>query len=73
MDTRSQTPRDAMSSQDFAALGQQEVAYVKPASGNQTRGYTVHSADGTQLMAVAEWDLAYAVVRQNDLEPVAAH
>ncbi len=72
------TPTDtvtmrAMTPADFAALGAQQVAYVKPVEANGKPAYAIHSADGTQLLVVESLEKAFAVVRQNDLEPVAAH
>jgi hypothetical protein len=63
-----------MSVQDFIALGLQDVAYVKPTTGEKGEAvYTIHSADGNALAALETRDLAFAVVRQNGLEPVSVH
>ncbi|HET8728143.1 MAG TPA: DUF1150 family protein [Alphaproteobacteria bacterium] len=63
-----------MSSVDFATYGVHELAYVKPvvAEGGEA-AFAVHAADGTPLAVLATRDLAFAVVRQNDMEPVSAH
>ena len=62
-----------MSPQDFIALGLQDVAFVKPIVERGRAAYAIHTADG-KLAAVAETrELAFATVRQNDLEPVSVH
>lgn len=72
------TPNDtvsmrAMTPTDFAALGAQQVAYVKPVMANGEPAYAIHSADGTLQLVVESLDKAFAVIRQNDLEPVNVH
>jgi hypothetical protein len=64
---------EQMSAQDFAAMGAEQVAYIKPVTHEGEPAYAVHAADGTALAVVAGFEEAYALVRQNDLEPVAAH
>ncbi|MCB9948285.1 MAG: DUF1150 family protein [Rhodospirillaceae bacterium] len=62
-----------MSPQAFAALGVAEIAFVKPVIVDGKTAHAVHSADGTPLAVVADRATAFAMVRQNDLEPVSAH
>ena len=62
-----------MSEQAFAALGVSQVAFVKPVIVDGRTAHSVHSADGTPLAVVADRETAFAIVRQNDLEPVSAH
>ena len=62
-----------MSPADFAAFGMQQLAYVKSAEVDGRPAYAIHAADGTPLSTVADREIAFAVVRQNDLEPVSAH
>ncbi len=59
---------------EFALLGVQDVAYIKrvPAEGGET-AFAVHAADGTQVALLPDRDLAFATVRQHDLEPVSVH
>jgi hypothetical protein len=38
-----------------------------------TSGYAVHAADGTQIALLPDRDVAFATVRQHDLEPVSVH
>ncbi len=63
-----------MSIQDFIALGMQDVAYVKPAAGGRASP-SLRSTPPTAiaLAALETRELAFAVVRQNGLEPVSVH
>lgn len=62
-----------MSDHDLAALGLQEVAYVKPVVVEGGTAYAVHAADGTEIAVMADRDIAFAAIRQNDLRPVSVH
>ncbi|MEM7442212.1 MAG: DUF1150 family protein [Pseudomonadota bacterium] len=70
--TESPSIRD-MTSTDFAALGAQQVAYVKAVTIDGKDGYAIHSADGAQHLVVESLEKAFAVIRQNDLEPLSVH
>lgn len=63
-----------MSVQDFAAYGVQQMAYVKVVRDQAGQPVaSVHGADGTPLTVVPTRETAFALIRQNDLEPVSAH
>jgi len=62
-----------MTSNDLAMLGMQDIAYVKPVLVDGTTGFAIHAADGTRMALIANRDLAFAVVRQNEMEPVSVH
>ncbi|HEU0218782.1 MAG TPA: DUF1150 family protein [Stellaceae bacterium] len=62
-----------MTANDLAMLGVQHIAYVKPVTVDGTAGFAIHAADGTQMAVIADRDIAFAVVRQNELEPVSVH
>jgi len=62
-----------LSNEAFAALGAQNVAYVKRISENDTPKFEVHGADGTQFAVFDSLDVAFAAVRQNGLEPLSVH
>jgi len=62
-----------LSPQDLASMGADKIAYVKPVQVDGKKAYAIHAADGTPLTVAGTLDIAYAVIRQNDLEPVAAH
>lgn len=76
--TKSNNPSGAplsrrLTAADLAALGMEDVAYVKPVIVNGAYAYAIHAADGQQLAVVPNRALALATVRQNDLEPVSVH
>ena len=58
---------------DFAMLGLQYVAYVKPVVTQQQVAWSVHAADGSQIAVLNKRDVAFAAVRQQDLEPLSVH
>ena len=58
---------------DFMLLGIEQMAYVKPVEVNGHTAFAVHAADGTEIAMLAQRDLAFATVRQHDLEPVSVH
>jgi hypothetical protein len=62
-----------MTANDLAMLGVQHIAYVKPVTVDGTAGFAIHAADGTQMAVIGDRDIAFAVVRQNELEPVSVH
>ena len=63
----------SMTTSDLAMLGMQDIAYVKPVVVDGNAGFAIHAADGTQMALINDRDIAYAVVRQNELEPVSVH
>ncbi len=66
------TVRD-ISRQDFAALGVHDVAFVKPVDVHGETAYSIHAADGTEMGVVDDREVAFAAVRQHDLEPLSVH
>jgi hypothetical protein len=62
-----------ISPQEFAVLGMQDLAYVKPVVVENQPGYGVFAADGTQIGLMADRGIAFAAVRQHELEPVSVH
>jgi hypothetical protein len=63
----------SMTANDLAMLGMQDIAYVKPVVVDGNASYAIHAADGTQMALIGDRDIAFAVVRQNELEPVSVH
>ena len=61
------------SSEQFAALGMDKVAYVRPAVVEGQKVYAIHSADGSEIGMMAGRDVAFAAVKQHDMEPVSVH
>lgn len=77
-----ETMQHQLSQQDFAALGMESFAYIKPiqlqghtAEGKETAmpAFAICSADGTQMAVAANYDAAFAAVRQHGLEPLSLH
>ena len=62
-----------MSPKDLALLGMQDLAYIKAVVIDGATGYAVHAADGTEIAVLADRDVAFATVRQHDLEPLSVH
>ena len=62
-----------LSPQDFAAFGVDHVAYVRPVTVDDAPAFSVHAADGTPLTVLPDRDVAFATVRQNDMEPLSVH
>ncbi|HEX3972477.1 MAG TPA: DUF1150 family protein [Stellaceae bacterium] len=59
-----------MSDQDFALIGMQQLAYIKPTVVNGVVGFSIHAADGTQIGMAPSRDIAFAAVKQHELEPL---
>jgi hypothetical protein len=59
-----------LSDQDFALIGMQHLAYIKPTVVNGVTGFSIHAADGTQIGMAPSRDIAFAAVKQHELEPV---
>ena len=59
--------------QDLAALGVQDIAYVKATQLDGREVFAIHAADGTQLAVMPSLETALAAVKQNDMEPVSLH
>ena len=62
-----------ISAQEFALLGMQDVAYIRRVVVTDEAGFAIHAADGTEVAVLPSRDLAFATVRQHDLEPVSVH
>jgi hypothetical protein len=54
-------------------LGVQDLAYIKRVVIDGATGYAVHAADGTEIAVLPDRDVAFATVRQHDLEPLSVH
>jgi len=63
-----------MTAAALAHFGLEQVAYVKPITlENGETAFAIHAADGQEVAVLAERAVAFAAVRQNDLEPVSVH
>jgi hypothetical protein len=74
MHARNENAWQELPPDEFAALGIQNVAYIKPkAQDNGRVRYAIHTADGAEITVVAGRDIAFATVRQNEMEPLSVH
>jgi hypothetical protein len=62
-----------LSAQDFAGLGLNQIAYVRPIEHDGQKGFAVHAANGQRLTIVPTREAAIAVIVHNELEPVTVH
>ena len=62
-----------LSSREFAEFGRTEMAYVKPVELDGATAYAIHAADGTYLWQFDDRHIAFAALRQHDMEPVSVH
>ncbi len=69
----SQAALRALSAQDFARLGAEAVAYMRPVLMNGARAISIHAADGTPIGAAPSLSLAAAAIRQHEMEPALVH
>lgn len=69
------TPRPAtLDAETFKALGNMEVAYVRPAvAENGAAGFAIHAADGSVIGFALSRDQALGAIVQHGMEPVALH
>ena len=63
---------ELLSPDEFAALGIEDLAYVKPKQGGGEL-YAIHTADGSEVAVVEGRELAFATVTQNELKPLSVH
>jgi hypothetical protein len=62
-----------LSQHELGLLGVQDLAYIKPVLVEGKRRYAVHAADGTEIAVLLDRAVAFATVRQHDLEPMSVH
>ncbi|HEY1261693.1 MAG TPA: DUF1150 family protein [Stellaceae bacterium] len=62
-----------LSPRELALFGMQDVAYIKCVTVDGAAGYAIHAADGTEIAVLSDRDIAFATVRQHDLEPLSVH
>ena len=80
-------PRPAMSTETFAALGENRVAYIRAIASEQVaflcaeapllppghRVFVLHAADGTPIMLTDSREAAIANAWSNELQAVSVH
>ena len=70
----SETEYNPLSTTDFEMLGVNHVAYVKEVPNGTSLKFAVYAANGAEIALMeADRDVAFAAVRQNDMEPVSVH
>jgi hypothetical protein len=62
-----------LSGNDWQEFGVNDIAYLKPIMLQGAERYAIHAANGTPLAVMDNRDVAYAAIRQNELEPVSLH
>jgi len=63
-----------LSDEQFAVLGLNRFAYVKPVAGSDGGiTYEVHAAEGSKIAEIEDRAVAFAAVRQYDMEPLSVH
>ncbi|HUN50000.1 MAG TPA: DUF1150 family protein [Candidatus Sulfotelmatobacter sp.] len=62
-----------ISPEAFAMLGVPTLAYVRPIEVDGVAAWGVFAANGQQIGAAADREVALAAARQNDFEPVNVH
>jgi hypothetical protein len=71
--TRLEQLKRPLSPREFGSLGLDNLAYVKSVTMEGQRLHAIHAADGTPLTMVAGRELAFATVRQHEMEPASVH
>lgn len=69
-----ETASNPLSVTDFEMLGVDHVAYVKKVSDGTSPKFAIYAANGAEI-ALMETDreVAFAAIRQNDMQPVSVH
>ncbi|MGE0715313.1 MAG: DUF1150 family protein [Alphaproteobacteria bacterium] len=62
-----------LSEQAFAQLGLPHLAYVRRVIMNDQVRFAIHAADGTSMGMADDLEVAFAAVRQHDMEPLSVH
>jgi hypothetical protein len=62
-----------LSASELGMLGMAHVAYIKPVVVDGAEAFAVHAADGTEMAVIGDRQLAFAVVRQYEMEPLSVH
>ena len=62
-----------VSRKDFSALGLEDMAYIKTVEVEGQLLHAIHAADGTPLTVMNGRAVAFAAVRQHDMEPMSVH
>lgn len=66
-------PVHSLTATDLEMWGVNAVAYVKKVQTDTGVAYAIHAANGEPLGVAGSRDVAFAGLRQNDLEPASVH
>ena len=58
---------------DFLNAGVNIVAYIRPVTLPEGRGFAIHAANGERYAVAPTAASAYGFIKQNDMEPVGLH
>jgi len=61
------------SQRELLAFGAEDTAYVKRVHEEGETFYAIFQGDGTQIGAAPSRDLAFAAIRQHEMEPLSVH
>lgn len=70
---RNTLKRRTMTLQELASWGLQDVAFVKRVVVNDEEAWAIHAANGVEMGMAPRRDLAFAAIRQHDMEPFSVH
>jgi hypothetical protein len=62
-----------ISKAQLAALGLEQIAFIKPVTTEEGAGYAIHAADGTPMALAPDVALAAAAIIQHEMTPVLVH
>lgn len=62
-----------LTAQEFAILGLEDIAFIKPKRSGDNSVFAIYTADGREVAVAADRDTALCTVRRNDLEPLSVH
>ncbi|MBI05315.1 MAG: hypothetical protein CMI96_05805 [Pelagibacteraceae bacterium] len=70
----SEIAKNFISPADFEMMGMHNVAYIKKVIENGSSRFGVYAANGAEIALMdVERDVAFATVRQHDMEPLSVH
>ena len=62
-----------MTEGELALLAAESIAYVKPVEVDGKTVYAIHGADGRAMGWAPDRELAFAALKQQDIEPASVH
>jgi len=63
----------ALTPEQFSHLGAGHIAYVRPIRQDGEAAFAIHGADGAQIAVAPDAEVAYAAIRQHEMEPLSLH